>query len=156
MGDRPRAWLSALFHERTDNGVPGPPRGKKRRLHRKRGSRLSVAGQERAKTLARVLEHADITGIYVSDRKRTQQTAQPLADRLKITPTVLSKAEMDSLPEKLKSATGNILIVGHSDTLPELMQALGVPKIAIANDEYDNLFIVTLSEKPRSIRLHYP
>lgn len=116
---------------------------------------LSTAGHERAKALAKVLEHADITAIYVSDRKRTQQTAQPLAEKLPLTPVILSKADTESLPAKLKSATGNVLIVGHSNTVPQLIEALGAPKIAIGDEEYDNLFVVLLRERPRLIRLHY-
>jgi phosphohistidine phosphatase SixA len=117
---------------------------------------LSAAGQERAKALAKVLQHAEIAAIYVSDRKRTQQTAQPLAEMLKTTPVILSQADTNLLPAKLKTATGNVLIVGHSNTVPQLLEALGVPKVTIDDNDYDNLFVVLLAEKPRLIRLHYP
>ena len=50
---------------------------------------LSDAGRARAESLAKMLKDAGITSIYVTDLKRTQQTAEPLAKTLAIRPTIL-------------------------------------------------------------------
>ena len=58
--------------------------------------------------------------------------------------------------DKLKAATGAVLVVGHSNSVPEVMTALGVtPPVTIADTEFDNLFIVTTGTPPRLVRLRY-
>ena len=43
------------------------------------------------------------------------------------------------------------LVAGHSNTVPELLTALGVKEtVTIADDEYDNLFVVTLDSAGRT------
>jgi hypothetical protein len=66
--------------------------------------------------------------------------------------------EPDALVRQVKNANGNVLIVGHSNTVPELLTRLGVKDaIAIADNEYDNLFIVVrpAGGEPTLIRLRY-
>jgi hypothetical protein len=47
--------------------------------------------------------------------------------------------------------------VGHSNTVPDTIKALGIEAPpAIAETEFDNLFIVTRGEKPAMVRLRYP
>ena len=68
---------------------------------------LSETGHARARSLATVLKDAGIKAIFVTQYKRTRQTAEPLAAALGIQPTVVQARELPQLPEKLKSATGN-------------------------------------------------
>jgi broad specificity phosphatase PhoE len=117
---------------------------------------LSEAGRARAEALAKALRDANITAIYATEFKRTQQTAAPLAKALGITVTVLPAQDSAALIAKLRTLTGNALVVGHGDTIPNLIKALGVSEpINIAENDYDNLFAVVLDEKPQLIRLHY-
>ena len=59
--------------------------------------------------------------------------------------------------EKLKAATGNVLVVGHSNSVPDIVKALGgTAAITIADDEFDNLFIVRPGPPASVIRLHMP
>jgi hypothetical protein len=61
-----------------------------------------------------------------------------------------------SLTAKIKEATGNVLVVGHSNTLPQIINALGVrTRVVIAESDYDNLFIVLPGPKAELIHLHY-
>jgi broad specificity phosphatase PhoE len=61
-----------------------------------------------------------------------------------------------ALIAKLRALNGNALVVGHGDTIPNLIKALGVSEpINIAENDYDNLFVLVLHEKPQLIRLHY-
>ena len=117
---------------------------------------LSEAGRARAEALAKTLRDAKITAIYATEFKRTQQTAAPLAKALGLTVTTLPAKDNAALIAKLRASTGNALIVGHGDTIPDLIKALGISDpINIAENDYDNLFVVVLDEKPHLIRLHY-
>ncbi len=118
---------------------------------------LSDAGRARAELLARVLRDAGLTAIYVTEFKRTQQTAAPLAKALGIEAEKMAARDATSLAAKLRGlAQGRALVVGHSNTIPDLIKALGlVDSIEMAESDYDNLFVIILDEKPRLIRLHY-
>lgn len=118
---------------------------------------LSEAGRSRADVLAKTLRDAGITAIYTSEFKRTQETAAPLVKALGITPTNLAAKNVDALVAKLRASPGNALVVGHGDSIPILIKALGISEpVSIAEHDYDNLFVVTLTDKPKLIRLHYP
>ena len=117
---------------------------------------LSDAGKARAQSLATLLKDAGVTAIYVTEFKRTQQTAEPLAAALGIQPTVVSAKDAASIVEKVRAGKGAALIVGHSNTVPDVLARLGIanpPKLGDA--DYDNLFVVAGGDKPSLIRLHY-
>jgi broad specificity phosphatase PhoE len=117
---------------------------------------LSAEGRARADSLAMMLKDADVTAIYATEFKRTQQTAAPLAKALGLTVTIVKAAEPTKLVEALRSAAGNVLVVGHSNTVPDVVRFLGVrASITIGEAEYDNLFVVTTRAEPRMIRLRF-
>jgi broad specificity phosphatase PhoE len=117
---------------------------------------LSEAGRARAEAIVKTLRDANITEIYATEFKRTQQTAAPLAKVLGITVTILPAKDNAALLAKLRASTGNALVVGHGDTIPDLIKALGISDpINIGENDYDNLFAVVLDQKPHLIRLHY-
>lgn len=117
---------------------------------------LSDAGRARAQALAGVLRDAGITAIFTTEFKRTQQTAAPLAKALGISATTVSSKDMASLVEKIKGASGNVLVVGHSNTVPDVVKALGVPTpVTVADADYDNLFVVRLGDRPSVLWLHF-
>ena len=118
---------------------------------------LSVAGQKRADALARVLKDSQITAIFVTEYKRTQQTAAPTAIAADLSPTVLPADDIPGLVAKLRALNENALVVGHSDTIPDLMEALGITTpVTIPEDDYTEIFLVSLSDPPQLLRLHYP
>ena len=120
---------------------------------------LSAAGEQRAECLAKMLKDAGIKQIYVTDVKRTQQTAAPLAKLLNITPTVTPAKDTATLLRNLfYGGTGNALVVGHSDTVPYLLGRLKAGTISpIADNDYDGMFITTLGEGVGTpvVTLHY-
>ena len=117
---------------------------------------LSPDGKARAEKLAAMLKDSKLAAIFTSEFKRTQETAGPTAKLLGITPTVISGQDVKSLAAKLKELDGIALVVGHSNTIPELIKLLGVPEsIEIKEDDYTQIFIVALGEKPRLLRLHF-
>ena len=117
---------------------------------------LSDIGRARAESLAAMLKDARVTQIYVSEFKRTHQTAAPLAALLKLTPVTIVQKDIAQLAARTQEAPGNVLIVGHSNTVPEILRALGIQdQITIDDAEFDNLFIVTRGATPAVLRLRY-
>ena len=122
---------------------------------------LSEAGEARARVLARLLGDAGITAIYTSDRKRTNETAQPLAELLHITPTIVSgQDQVESTVRLVRARDGNgsAVIVGHSNTVPRILKALGhSEEVTIGEREHDDIFVVLLVGDGRAtvLRLNY-
>jgi broad specificity phosphatase PhoE len=117
---------------------------------------LSAQGKSRAEALARALRDASITAIYTTEYKRTQETAAPLSRSLGVKPQIVPAKDTAALIGKLKGSSGNVLVVGHSNTLPEIAQALGVSTpLKIGQTDYDDLFLVLTGAKPRLLDLHY-
>jgi broad specificity phosphatase PhoE len=119
---------------------------------------LSAAGQQRAVRLAAMLASTGITRIFTTEYKRTRQTAAPLAEKLKLTPVMAAAKDPAPLLAELRKATTPVLVVGHSNTLPGLISALGVTApVTIGDDDYDNVFVVVrgAAGKATLIRLKY-
>jgi broad specificity phosphatase PhoE len=119
---------------------------------------LSAAGRERAVRLASMLRGADIKHIFVTEFRRTQETAAPLAEQLKLTPVVSASNDPGPLVEQVRQLKGNALIVGHSNTIPDLLTRLGIKDlVAIPDAEFDNLFIVVrpAAGEPTLVRLRF-
>jgi len=107
---------------------------------------LTAAGRKRAELLGVMLQDAGVTAVFTSEMRRTQETAHPLATRLSMVPTVL--LGLDSAAHRtriLAVPSGVALVVGHTNTVPPLIAALGAGNTAqIAANEFDRLFIVSL------------
>src|SRR5213078_2853367 len=117
---------------------------------------LSSPGRARAEALARILKDSGITAIFTSEFKRTRETAAPTATSAHVTPTVVAAKDTAALVTKLHQLNGNALVVGHGDTIPNIVKALGINSpINIPDEDYSELFIVTLGDKPQLFRLHY-
>jgi phosphohistidine phosphatase SixA len=118
---------------------------------------LSSAGRTRADALARILKDSGITAIFTTEFKRTQQTAAPTTTSAHVRATVVAAKDTAGLVAKLHELNGNALVVGHSNTIPDIIKALGINNaINIPDDDYSELLIVTLGDKPQLFRLHYP
>ena len=108
---------------------------------------LSEAGAARAAKLATMLADAGVKGIYTSEFKRTQETAKPLASKLGLAIEVVPSRDAAGLAAKIKAAHARdtVLIIGHSNTIPDLVRAFGGPGFKIADDEYSGIYILTPS-----------
>jgi hypothetical protein len=52
---------------------------------------------------------------------------------------------------------GNALVVGHGNTIPDLLKALGIATpVSIPEDDYTEIFAVSVGDAPQLLRLHYP
>ena len=105
---------------------------------------LSPEGMERAELLADLLISKGIDTIFASQCLRARNTAQPLADRLQQTVSVYQTNQLTSFISKLKAFNHSrqILIVGHSNQIPVMIDSLANKQVFIADDDYDNLYIV--------------
>lgn len=112
---------------------------------------LSAAGTARAAALAKALEHANVRAVLTTQFQRTILTGKPLADALGLEVTQVPagnpmRAHLDAIAAKVaEHAGGTVLVVGHSNTVPLIVQALGGPDIGtIADSEYDNLMMLVI------------
>lgn len=110
---------------------------------------ISTIGKERAGDLYRTLKNKKIGLIMATQYRRTGMTADSLRIYKKIDSIqYAADATGDKLLEALEKRAGNvknILIVGHSNTLPAIIRKLGVDSYTekdIPDNEYDNLFII--------------
>jgi phosphohistidine phosphatase SixA len=126
---------------------------------------LTPAGAQRAQDLKAVLAGANLTAIITTQWRRTKETAQPTADAFGLTP---EQVELDpkkpesthiaALLESLKKRGGGlVLVVGHNNTVPGLIEALGGPRLQLICDSvYDRLFVLVLSSaKPALVQSRY-
>ena len=119
---------------------------------------LSTEGQNRANELRRILNNVPLNAVFSTNFNRTMQTAEPTAtdqgfsiinyDPFNLNPFVDSV--LDDYHE------GFVLIVGHSNTTPSLLNVLvGSSTYSdIPESEYDNLFVVNVFEKGRAKVIH--
>jgi 2,3-bisphosphoglycerate-dependent phosphoglycerate mutase len=114
---------------------------------------LTPQGEQRAARLAQMLGDGESFGrvqrIYITDTQRSRQTAEDLAQRLNLKPVVVeSGSSVDALAHRVLSENhgGLALVVGHSNTVPQLVAALAhankVP--AIGEEEFDTMYVVTV------------
>jgi broad specificity phosphatase PhoE len=104
---------------------------------------LSPRGHKRADCLAHTLGDAGIQVIFATGLVRTQQTAKPLARKLGLKANTVEYKDTAGLVEKLRGMSDKtVLVVAHSDTLPEIIEKLGAGKVgSIKEDEFDRLFV---------------
>lgn len=120
---------------------------------------LTAMGITRAKELARVLKDAGIQYVYSSDYKRTKSTAQPIADLLGLEVQIYDPRKAEDLAIYLQSNPGRYLVVGHSNSTPNLVSLLGGEPGEPIDDatEYDRLYTVVLQyeKEPVTLRSRY-
>lgn len=109
---------------------------------------LSSLGAERAEALKKELKSQRIDSIFSTDYKRTKLTVFPLADITGISIKTYDPNKAKDLAKSLKdnAAGKKILIVGHSNTILEMLEAFGAkrPVPSVSDDEYDYLFLLTI------------
>jgi broad specificity phosphatase PhoE len=120
---------------------------------------LTAEGAARAARLVHFARDAGVKAIYATQYLRTRQTVEPLATHLKIAVTQRPGADIDGLVAEIKGRPRGdvVLVAGHSNTIPEIIRKLGAPPVpAIAETEFDNLYIVTLPAcgPAKALRLH--
>jgi broad specificity phosphatase PhoE len=119
--------------ERTNDGTADPP--------------LSPEGEKRARLLAQMLRDAGIGYVHATPYERTRATAAPLAERLGLSVDTYHGSDLAGLASRIRAAGGRHLVVGHSNTTPAAVAALGgEPGDPIGEDEHDRLYVLTIDD----------
>lgn len=124
---------------------------------------LGVEGRERAARLAKMLSQArpvrGIDAIFASEFRRTHQTVTPLSETVALPVNLVPSAAWSELPHRItREHRGEyVLVVGTSNTVPELVEALSGEKVTLREDEYDAMFVVFVPQiaKTKVVRLRY-
>ncbi|MDX1493402.1 MAG: phosphoglycerate mutase family protein [Longimicrobiales bacterium] len=118
--------------ERAEDGTSDPP--------------ISQAGEERSRLLARMLADADLTHIHTTAYIRTRATGAPTAEVTGLQMSLYDAADLEGFARQLRFTPGRHLVLGHSNTTPDLVAALGGdPGSPIDEMEYDRLYVVTIT-----------
>lgn len=110
---------------------------------------LTDAGQNRALVLAEILRSKNISHVYSSNYTRTRNTAAPTAKNAGVPVIIYDPRDLSALAMRIKQQAGRYLVVGHSNTIRETVQALGatITDLPVTEkSEYDRLYRVTLSQ----------
>ncbi|MFC5191811.1 SixA phosphatase family protein [Algoriphagus aquatilis] len=110
---------------------------------------LAYVGGVRALKLSQILEKEDIKHVFSTDYIRTRNTAKPTADQAEIEIEIYDPKNHDALVEELRKREGNILVVGHSNTVSQLANYFvgdGEKFADLTDLEYDYIYVVTLEK----------
>lgn len=129
-----------------DNAPPEPVYFVMRHLDTPQGERdpdLLPRGRAAAQRLPRLLAGERPAAVYVSPYKRTQQTAAAAASRYGLTPIVYDPADTPALVARARQGPWPVLIVGHSNTVPDIVEQLGGRRPApLAHDDFGDVWRV--------------
>lgn len=109
---------------------------------------LSAAGQERASALIDALVNVQPSAIIVSATRRTEETAAPLAAKYRITPQIIALTgggalHVAAVAAAVRKQRGVVVVVGHSNTVPAIIRALGGPALPdLCDTSYATLFLL--------------
>jgi phosphohistidine phosphatase SixA len=124
---------------------------------------LTAAGKQRAQHLAEVLRDMKLSAIITTQYLRMHDTAQPAAAALQVTPETLpvndvyNPAEIAAHVKAIiaalrRHAGGSALVIAHGNMVPEIIAALGGPRLPrICDPVYDHLFVLA----PASEKMHF-
>jgi broad specificity phosphatase PhoE len=125
---------------------------------------ITEAGAQRAIALKEVLRGARVTSVITTHLQRTQLTAKPLMEAVGLTPIVVragGAGHVDSVAAAVRRRPAGdvVLVVGHSNTIPAIVGALGGPKLQdLCDSQYSMLYILEFPPgggAPRFIEAHY-
>jgi len=121
---------------------------------------LLPEGRAAAVALADLMETDAFQGarrpvaIYVSDFKRTRQTAAPTAARLALNVTVYDPRDTAGLLARVRAEPGPVLVIGHSNTVPDIIAALGGTRPApLVHEDFGDLWVVEPGGATTKLRL---
>ncbi len=119
---------------------------------------LTEAGRMRAQQLADMLQHAPLVAVYSTDTKRTVQTAMPLANNAALEIQKYAVGDLQKLDWQQLYPGQAVAVIGHSNTIPRLANALIKDQQFEDLDEsdYDSVFILTIGEQRTATRIMIP
>ena len=119
-----------------------------------RDPRLTPEGQRTARLLAERLASEPPAAIYVSTYRRTQDTAAPLADRTGQTPIIYDPGDTPALIARVRAGPRPALIVGHSNTVPDIVEQLGGTRPGpLAHEDFGDLWLIAADGATQRLRI---
>lgn len=123
-------WISALALAGCATAAPAPREEAfyvMRHLQKATGTDpgLTEEGQRCAARLADEMAASNIRAIHASTTRRARETAAPLAARLGLRPSEYDPRDTAALAVRVRAEPGSVLVVGHSNTVPEIVERLG-------------------------------
>lgn len=105
---------------------------------------LTECGSARASNLAKLLDRFNFSLALASDYRRTRQTANEIVKHMDVPIEIYDAGDLVSLAERLNvDKERDVLVVGHSNTTPELAELLTGESLAwFEHDDYDQILIV--------------
>ena len=124
---------------------------------------LNEAGMARAQALKAALADAGVQHVIATPRRRTGDTARPLAEALGLTPELVplsaGATHISAVADAVRRRAGEVvLVVGHSNTVPAIVGALGGPKLPdLCDAQYATLYVLAVpaSGPARLVRSQY-
>lgn len=115
---------------------------------------LSATGSARAACLAATLKDAPVKAVITSQFQRTQQTATPTAEGHGVKAKAMPGEQFQAIAEEAKreARSGDVLIVGHSNTVPQIVKALTGRDVTVGSTQYDQMFVI---REGSLVELHY-
>ena len=109
---------------------------------------LTAQGQKRAGRVAKLLSLTDIQAIYSTDYQRTRQTAEPIAQVKNLPVQLYNPKSLKQFAQKLIDLNENAIIVGHSNTTPELVNLLSGQTVPAMDEGTFNLIyqVITIPD----------
>ena len=109
---------------------------------------LTPDGKVRAEALAQRLADAGLSVVYSTDLARTRQTAAPFSLQSGIPILYYDPADLQRVAQQIKADGRNTLVVGHSNTTPDLAAAFGgeAGTPIVEATEYDRLYVLTIKD----------
>lgn len=110
---------------------------------------LAYVGGVRALKLSQILEKENIKHVFSTDYIRTRNTAKPTAEKAGVEIEIYDPKNHDALVEELRKREGNILVVGHSNTVGQVANYFvgeGEKFADLTDLEYDFIYVVTLDK----------
>ena len=130
----PQPNIYVMRHLHTPAGVTNPD--------------LTNEGQRFAVLASEWFQRDPPNVIYVSSTKRAQQTAEPLAQRLRLTPKTYDPADTPALVASIMQESGTVLVVGHSNTVPEIIAGLGGKRPrALTHEDFGDIWHIAGPER---------
>jgi broad specificity phosphatase PhoE len=105
---------------------------------------LTAEGAANAAAVSAMLAKSGIKAAFATPTRRAVETAAPLAKTLGITVTSYDPRETDALVKAVAAVDGAVLVVGHSNTVPDLVARFGGKQaVTLTEKDYGTVFVVT-------------
>lgn len=104
---------------------------------------LSAEGAANARALAAMLGDKGVKAIFATPTRRAMETGAPLAEKLRIPVTPYDPSDPDALVRAIARIDGPVLVVGHSNTVPDLVARLGGKRpISMGDEDYGTVYVI--------------